>query len=71
MLSSVTLSRDSLPSMTRKHVIAKISSLSINASVSIHDSQTYSTRGVGGVVEACFNRLTRVSNVEPFAYEDE
>ena len=28
-------------------------------------------RGVSRVVKARFNRLTRVSNVEPFAYEDE
>ena len=28
-------------------------------------------RGVSRVVEACFNRLIRVRNVEPFAYEDE
>ena len=28
-------------------------------------------RGVSRVVEARFNRSTRVSNVEPFAYEDE
>ena len=28
-------------------------------------------RGVIRVVKARFNRLTRVSNVEPFAYEDE
>ena len=27
-------------------------------------------KGVSRVVEAYFNRLTRVSNVEPFAYED-
>ena len=26
---------------------------------------------VDRVVEACLNRLTRVSNVEPFSYEDE
>ena len=29
--------------MMRQHVLAKISSLSINASVSIHDSQPYSS----------------------------
>ena len=28
-------------------------------------------RGVSRVIEACFNRLTSVSNVEPVAYEDE
>ena len=28
-------------------------------------------RSVSRVVEACFNRLTRVSNVEPSASEDE
>ena len=28
-------------------------------------------KGVSREVEACFNRLTKVSNVEPFAYEDE
>ena len=28
-------------------------------------------RGISRVVEACFNRLTRMSNVEPFANEDE
>ena len=27
--------------------------------------------GVSRVVKARFNRLTRVNNVEPFAYEDE
>ena len=27
-------------------------------------------RGVSRVVEACFNRLTRVSNVELVAFED-
>ena len=29
-----------------------------------------SGRGVSRVAETCFIRLTRVSNVEPFAYED-
>ena len=33
--------------------------------------QFHETRGVSRVVKARFNRLTRVSNVEPFAYEDE
>ena len=28
-------------------------------------------RGVSRVFEACFNRLTGLSNVVPFAYEDE
>ena len=28
-------------------------------------------RGVSRVVQACFHHLTRVSNVEPFSYEDE
>ena len=28
-------------------------------------------RGVSRVLKANFNRLTRVSNVEPYAYEDE
>ena len=31
----------------------------------------FKKRGVSRVVEACINRLTRVSNVEPFAYEKE
>ena len=31
----------------------------------------FKNRGVSRVVKARFNRLTRVNNVEPFAYEDE
>ena len=35
------------------------------------DPKALKERGVGRMVEACFNRLARVSNVETVAYEDE
>ena len=55
---------------------------SVNGRITLKDimddkSQPFSSinveshRGVSRVVKARFNRLTRVSNVEPFAYEDE
>ena len=52
-------------------LIYDLENIVIITSEALSGGHTMALRGVSLVVEARFNRLTRVRNVEPFANEDE